>query len=97
MREYLSQKVNVYGGLWYYPDINRFVDCNGNVIHNIYRILEPWVLEAWKRYCENNMAVYQRVRDVNGRLIDLHYPEKEADLETLDFIREHSRVFPDKV
>lgn len=56
--------------LWYYPDINRFVDEDGTIIHNLSDKFHVWELEEWKKTLD-----YGILRDRNGDLWELFCPD----------------------
>lgn len=58
--------------LWYYPDINRFADEDGWIIHNLSDRFDVWELDEWKRTRE-----YGILQDRNGDLCELFYPDDD--------------------
>jgi len=58
--------------LWYYPDINRFTDEDGYILHDLSRYFDGWELDAWKRTQD-----YGLLKDRNGDLWELYYPSEE--------------------
>lgn len=61
-------------GLWYYPCINRFVDEDEHILHDLSDIFDVWKLEEWKRTKE-----YGILLDRNGEWCELYYPTLEED------------------
>ncbi len=61
-------------GLWYYPVINRFIDEDGTILHDLSEIFDTWRIEQWKRTME-----YECLEDKHGNLVELYvvYPEAE--------------------
>ena len=58
--------------LWYDVGINRFVDVmNGNVMHDIHRILAPWQIALFKK--DKTDYVFPDV--TNTFLVELVYPD----------------------
>lgn len=60
-------------GLWYYPDINRFSDENGNILHDLSDLFALWQLEQWKKTKDYGLMV-----DRKGNLCELYYLEGET-------------------
>lgn len=54
--------------LWYYPEINRFTDGNGYILHNLSNLFAVWQLEEWKKTQE-----YDILKDRNGEWCELYY------------------------
>lgn len=54
--------------LWYYPEINRFTDENGYILHNLSNLFAVWQLEEWKKTQE-----YDILKDRNGEWCELYY------------------------
>ncbi len=57
--------------LWYYQDINRFVDEEGHVIHNFAEVFDVWQLDEWKRTQSFNF-----IQDRQGDWCELCYAER---------------------
>jgi len=56
--------------LYYYPDINRFIDEDGNIWHSLHKVFHEWEIEKWK-----NMQDYGIMHDKEGHLVELYYHE----------------------
>ena len=61
-------------GLWFYPEINRFVDEDGNVLHDLHDLFDVWELEEWKK-TQN----YDVRRDRNGNWCELYFPDEDLE------------------
>lgn len=55
-------------GLWYYESINRFLDEDGHILHDLYDLFDVWQLEEWKRTQDYGILI-----DRNGNLCELYY------------------------
>lgn len=71
--KYMSPPDSVYA-LWYYPDINRFADDDGNILHDLHELFDVWQLDEWKKTREYGLLV-----DRNGDLCELYYPEDDDE------------------
>ena len=60
--------------LFYYPDLNRFADEDGTIMHDLSDRFAVWELEEWKKTRE-----YGILQDRNGELCELFYPEDDVD------------------
>ena len=56
-------------GLWYDPSINRFMDDNGFILHDLHEFFDLWQLDEWKKTRD-----YGLLEDRNGNLWELFYP-----------------------
>lgn len=65
-------------GLWFYPEINRFVDEDGTVLQDLHDLFDVWELEEWKK-TQN----YDVRRDRKGDWCELYY--LSSAIEELDF------------
>lgn len=61
---------NEITAFWFYPEYNRFMDENGNVLHDLSGHFNLWELEQWKKTKE-----YGLLADRNGNICELFYPE----------------------
>ncbi len=61
-------------GLWYDARINRFIDEDGYILHDLSHLFPLWVLDEWKR-----LKSYRFLYDRDGNLWELFYcdPDKE--------------------
>jgi hypothetical protein len=57
--------------LWYYPDINRFKDEDGHILHDLSDKFDVWQLDEWKKTRD-----YGILTDRNGELVELYYSEE---------------------
>lgn len=79
---YFDKVSFVYGppdsayALWYYPEINRFTDSDGNILHDLHELFDVWQLEEWKRTKDYGILV-----DHNGNVCELYYPSLEEEME----------------
>ena len=55
-------------GIWYYESINRFIDDDGHILHDLHELFDVWELDEWKRTQD-----YGLLRDRNGNLCELYY------------------------
>ena len=90
-------QAKIFHGLWYFEEINRFVDVDGRVIHCISELFPLWQLEEWKKHCYVTGERMQRMVDRQGRLIDLYFVETPKDAETFDDFRNHLRIFNERM
>ena len=67
--------------LSYLPSINRFVDTNGCIIHDLTRIFDIWQLNRWKREKETSI-----IMDKDGKLWRLEYRNDDEEDDVFDFI-----------
>ena len=58
-------------GIWYYEGINRFLDEDGHILHDLHELFDVWQLEEWKRTQD-----YGLLRDRNGNWCELYYLEE---------------------
>jgi hypothetical protein len=62
--------------LFYYPDTNHFEDGFGSIIYNIFAIISPATLYAFKLYKESMLAW-----TVDGGRVAMFYEECEEDYQ----------------
>lgn len=77
-------------GLWYYPCINRFVDEDGHILHNLVDLFDVWQLEEWKQTGEYGVLI-----DHKGDLCELYYATPEDDkilFEALKIVAESAQL-----
>jgi len=67
--------------LWYSPSINRFVDGDGYLLHDLHEILDVWVLDKWIQTKDYGLMI-----DKKGNLVELYY-EEEAENYILPLIK----------
>jgi hypothetical protein len=60
--------------LWYYPDINRFADEDGYILHDLSDRFDVWELDEWKKTCDYGILIDRR-----GNLCEVFYPTEEED------------------
>ena len=63
--------------LLYCPDINRFSDGFGSIIHDIFRLVTPGQLMIFREY--KNIYVVPDI--TNSFLVELIYPDEEAEYD----------------
>ena len=80
-RQVTSPPESVYG-LWYYPSINRFVDEDGHILHDLSELFDVWQLDEWKRTQD-----YGLLMDRKGDLCELYYPSKFEEQNFIDSIQ----------
>lgn len=67
--------------LLYSPSMNRFIDYEWYVVHDVSTIFDTWQLDQWKR---NGHDAILTAKDGNDYMI--YYLIDEEDVEILDFI-----------
>ena len=60
--------------LWYYPNINRFANDDGVILHELSDKFDVWELDEWKRTGD-----YGILMDRNGDWCELFYPSEWED------------------
>ena len=62
--------------LCYHPSINRFVDEDGEILHDLSDLFDLWELDEWKKH-----QTYDLMLDKKGDWVELYYlsPGDEAD------------------
>ena len=70
-----------YYALWYCPSVNRFIDENGTILHDMSDLCDVWQLDEWKR-TQN----YDFIIDRNGNLCELYYPSKCEERDLLRYL-----------
>ena len=68
--------------LLYCPSINRFIDEDGNVLHDLVDLFDVWELEEWKRTQD-----YGVLLDRKGDWCELYYPSNFEEREFLASIQ----------
>ena len=71
-------------GLWYDPQINRFVDEDGYIHHDLHEFFDLWQLDEWKKTRD-----YGLIKDRNGELWELYYPIDYDMDSALDPVCDH--------
>ncbi len=68
-------------GLWFYPSINRFMDEDGNVIHDTHELFHAWEVDQWKKTQDYGLLVSKQ-----GDIVELYFeePEIEEDAENYE-------------
>lgn len=61
--------------LFYYPDINRFTDENGSVIHDIHRLVSPGQLRLFMEF----KSIYMVPDVTHSFLVELIYPDEQIE------------------
>lgn len=61
--------------LFYDHRINRFLDCAGNILHDLHSIFDTWQLDAWRKRGE--YGEYMQAKD--GNLWEVFYYIDEED------------------
>jgi len=65
----------------YLPSINRFVDVQGCIIHDLSKLFHTWELDQWKKTQD-----YGLIRGKDNQLYDFYYLDDDDEYEVLDFI-----------
>jgi len=65
----------------YLPSINRFVDVQGCIIHDLSKLFHTWELDQWKKTQD-----YGLIRDKDNQLYDFYYLDDDDEYEVLDCI-----------
>jgi len=65
----------------YLPSINRFVDVQGCIIHDLSKLFHTWKLDQWKKTQD-----YGLIRGKDDQLYDFYYLDDDDEYEVLDFI-----------
>ena len=90
MKSYISlerfnQKYPIPGSaylLLYCPSINRFIDEDGNIFHDLSDLFDVWQLDEWKKTRD-----YGMILDRNGNWCELYYPSNFEERDFLEGIR----------
>lgn len=63
--------------LSYLPSINKFINYNGVIVHDLYHVFDVWQLDKWKKQQQTSL-----VHDRNGNewLIEYLSDEEEDDI-----------------
>ena len=65
--------------LYYYPSINRFVDEEDNILHDLTDLFDVWQLDEWKRTQD-----YGILLDRKGDWCELYYVDSFEEREFLE-------------
>lgn len=68
----------------YLPSINRFVDVQGCIIHDLSQMFYTWELDQWKKTKD-----YGLIRGKDDQLYDFYYLDEEAEDDILNFISDN--------
>lgn len=68
--------------LYYYPSINRFVDDEDNILHDLTDLFDVWELDEWKRTQD-----YGILLDRKGDWCELYYADSFEEREFLERLR----------
>lgn len=71
--------------LCYSPSLNRFIDDDWCVIHDINSLLDPWQIQNWLVYDRHN-GRYQLVPAKNGKVLKLVYLTDEEEDDVFDVL-----------
>jgi len=66
-------------GLWYDPAINRFIDEDGHILHDLHQYFDLWQLDEWKKTRDYGLLV-----DRQGNLWELYYTDDDICDELCD-------------
>lgn len=55
-------------GLWYHASINRFMNDEGQILHDLYELFDVWELDEWKKTKDYGVLI-----DRKGNLCELYY------------------------
>ena len=70
----MTKSVATDHSLWYYPKINRFSDCDGNIVHDLLPYFKTWQIEEWKKDKD-----YGLLTDSFGNPWEFYYLEEEVE------------------
>lgn len=70
----------------YLPSINRFVDVQGCIIHDLSRIFHTWELDQWKKTKD-----YGLIRGKDDQLYDFYYLDGDEEDDILNFISDNEK------
>lgn len=65
-------------GLWFYPAINRFMDEDGNILHDLHELFNTCEVDMWKRTEEYGFLISKQ-----GDLVELYFVEPEIEEHVL--------------
>lgn len=68
--------------LYYYPSLNRFVDEEDNILHDLTDLFDAWQLDEWKRAQD-----YGILLDRKGDWCELYYVDSFEEREFLERLR----------
>ena len=71
----------------YLPSINRFVDVQGCIIHDLGKLFYTWELDQWKKTQD-----YGLIRGKDDQLYDFYYLDGEAE-EDIFILIGHNESF----
>lgn len=72
MRKFNTQQEVL--SLWYYPNLNRFTDEDGIIIHDLQEFFDVWQLDRWKRTKD-----YGLLEDKHGFYWELYFLEEDEN------------------
>ena len=70
----------------YLPSINRFVDVQGCIIHDLSRMFYTWELNEWKKTKD-----YGLIRGKDDQLYDFYYLDGDEEDDILNFISDNEK------
>ena len=73
--------------LYYYPSINRFVDDEDNILHDLADLFDVWELDEWKRTQD-----YGILLDRKGDWCELYYVDSFEEREFLELLTVKCRI-----
>lgn len=68
----------------YLPSINRFIDVQGCIIHDLSRMFHTWELDQWKKTKD-----YGLIRGKDDQLYDFYYLDGDEEDDILNFISDN--------
>ena len=68
--------------LLYCTSINRFIDEDGNILHDLSDLFDVWQLDEWKRHQD-----YDILLDRKGDWCELYYPSNFEERDFLESIQ----------
>lgn len=66
--------INKIVSLYYRPDVNRFTDDFGNVIHDIFRFITPGQYLIFRKY-KNKYCIHDKT---NSFVVEMIYPDVKS-------------------
>lgn len=77
----LQENINRPNTLFYAPSLNRFIDDQWYVVHNLNKIFDVWQLDKWKKTKKETS-----MQAKNGVVFKLCYLTDEEEDDILNFI-----------
>lgn len=77
--------------LFYNQDLNRFINNDGEIIHDLHGILEPWQINHAKNLSKESCYVVLETSD--GDFVEIFFPESFTDEDLFWEIYEDRKEF----